>query len=563
MSIKIQESFVGGMNLLSCDTDLEDNQYRIGFNLRNRYDNIEPILSSIYDPAAPQGIIQDGLTFGNYIILFVGGSAWYRLYNATGWRRILGFRMSTTAARYWHVVIPVATTNYVRLSNPTTDGGDVADANGGIRLNNVTSAFSGNLPGLLVQDNISQPQFIFIGNNGLPTARTTQTYAQWEFELDDDTNLVVDKREYVPIGNCMAWVDGILYVVSQDFNYILRSVSGRPLDFVVNVDLDGDKGGDARTTSYSVGTGGISCIRPMSDGSLFVAASNANFAVSKNMTQNSPTLWGEYTFIRKFLFNATCMSDRAIIDSLGDTRFIALTGIRSFNAILQTQNEGRNVLFTSMIQSAFSEILQNSAATAAILWDNYELYALDTIFGPAIAVYDTVNQCWSSFDAQQTGGKRVKFFMIIETAVQRLFAVTEDNKFYTLYQSTSSFDTITLRTGSYTSGSASVNQRLVAIRPVIDEITSNFTITATPVVDNRFKDDTEYEKNVAYEPAVSPLLDQLPDVNTMLYNAYWSINNVQQGYKTACILSWGGSGKLTQYALEFEELQQDNPMPSR
>jgi len=135
-------------------------------------------------------------------------------------------------------------------------------------------------------------------------------------------------------------------------------VSGRPLDFMVNITDAGTAGGDAETTAYSVGVGGISCLRAMSDGSLFVAAGNANFSVSKNMTPNATTLFGEYTFIRKFLFNATCLNDRCILDSLGDTKFIDITGVRSFNAILQTQNEGRNTVFSRMVQSVLEGFTQ-------------------------------------------------------------------------------------------------------------------------------------------------------------------------------------------------------------
>lgn len=552
------------MNLLSADTDLGEDQYRIGFNLRNRYDNLEPVFSSVLDTAAPQGIMQECVTFGNYVILFVGGNAFYRLFNATGWKRIVGFQLSSTAPRLWTCAVPISTTNYVRLSNPTEEAGDVPDAQGGIRQSNIVSGTAqGNSPGLLVQDNINQPQFIFLNGAGLPIVRITRNYAQWRVTYDTATGaMTLDRREYAPIGNCMAWVDGILYVVSRDFNSIYRSVSGRSLDFVVNVTIDGQKGGNADTTSYSVGVGGISCIRPQSDGSLFVAASNANFSVAKNTTPGAPTLWGEYTFIRKFLFNATCMSDRTIIDSIGDTRFISLTGIRSFNAILQTQNEGRNVLFTSMIQSVFSDITQSAVTTAAILYDNYEYYGVDTIFGPALAVYDTVNQCWSSFDLSQTGGSKIKILAKIELSIQRLFAVTEDNKFYTLHQSTAR-DTATVRTGSYKMEDAELNCMLNNIRVVLDNVTENVTITATPIVDNRYKDSTALTKTIRYSAPVTPLTHQLPDINTGLYNAYWTVNNVLQGWKTCCIFEWTGSSQVTQYSMMLTDKGQMNPLPSQ
>jgi hypothetical protein len=560
----VQTSFKGGMNLLSDDTRIQPDQYRIGYNLRNRYDVLEPVYQSVEDMAVPKGIMQEMVTFGNYVILFVGGNAFYRLYNATAWHRIVNFKMDTTAPRLWTAVIPVAVTNYVRLSNPTESAGTTPDAAAGIRLNQVTSAFQGNQPGLLVQDNLNQPLFIFLDpTTGLPDARITQTYGQWSFILSGDTDLTEDKREYVPIGNCMAWVDGILYVTSQDFNFIYRSVSGRPLDFVVNVNLDGTKGGDATTTSYSVGVGGISCIRPMSDGSLFVAASNSNFSVAKNFSNNAPKEWGEYTFIRKFLFNSTCLSDRTIIDSLGDTRFISLTGVRSFNAILQEQNEGRNELFSASIQSVFTGLVQNNRLSAAILYDNYEFYAVNTIFGPALAVYDTINKCWTSFDISQTDGKRIKILVKIELTIQRLFAVTEDNRFFTLYQGTSR-NTAIVRTGSYADPNPGNMHEVKGIRAIISTITESMSVNAMPIVDNRVTKFGNQPKTITYSAPAHPVTDQLPDINTMLYNAYWAVLNGAQGYKTCCVLSWTGNGVLLSYAMEMKEVvPAGNPLTSQ
>ena len=97
----------------------------------------------------------------------------------------------------------------------------------------------------------------------------------------------------------MAWSNGILYIVSQDFNTINRSVNGRPLDFVINVvntlatnaPYTQIPGGDATTTNYSVGVGGITCIRSLSTGGIFVSASGANFAVTLNQTPNAPTIF--------------------------------------------------------------------------------------------------------------------------------------------------------------------------------------------------------------------------------------------------------------------------------
>lgn len=628
MSEYSQYSFQGGMNLQVDDTRLADNQYRCALNLRNRYDILSLIPNSVLDTSAPPGLKQEMVTFGNYIILFIAGKCYYRYYTDTNWTLLLSFGMSPDAPRYWTCEIPVSLTNYIRLANSSSQliSGQglnalyTPNANGGIQLLTLEGAGQGNLPGLLVQDNVSQPQFLFLDDNGVPQCRTTQTFEQWRIGFTDNTNTVVgpaggasdedyDLREYVPIGNSMSWSDGILYMVSQDYSTIFRSVSGRPLDFMVNVTnlltinsstIGGltafwqDGGGNASSTGYSVGVGGITCVRALSTGGIFVSASNANFSVVPNKTPNAPTIFGEYTFIRTFLFNATNLSDRTVIDTLGDTRFIDLVGIRSFNAVEQLQNEGRNSVFSSTIQKALQQklnivdnsskvigtktvnIIQDANYSAAILYDNYELYAINTSLGNVIAVYDTVIGCWSAFDTSQTNGKRIKCFAKIELTVQALYAITEDDELYTLYSGTTNAIPY-LRTNAvnysvrsqYTGLTVRLNDPKVAIklntvRFTLGDITSDCSFSTTSFVDNRqsktgtqTKDITYVPPNVTYNGPI-----QLIDTDTMLYNGLFSTMDCEQGWDVYLILSWTG-GSLIQYSMFMQDLTPVNPMKAQ
>ena len=585
-----QSSFLGGMNLLGDDSRLQPNQYRVGFNLTNRYDVLDPVLSSSKDFAAPPGIKQELVTFGKYVILFVAGKAYYRYYSDTGWKQIPEFGMNPDAPRYWTASIPVADTNYIRIAaTNTVQTKNFSSPGDPINVLSVAGASQGNLPGLLVQDNISQPQFIFLDGLGIPTCRVTQSFDEWHITYTDADNIDIapdgDQREYVPIGNSMVFDDGILYITSPDRGFIYRSVSGRPLDFVVNVTnllADGTTtppftqygGGDAATTSYSVGVGGITVLRSMSSGGIFVAASNANFNVTKNQTPGAPTLFGEYTFNRKFLFNANCLSDRAIFDTLGDTRFIDLTGVRSFNAVEQTQNEGRNTPFTATVQGAFgsdeSPIIQDPTLVAGILYNDYELYALRTTFGPCLAKFDTINQCWSSFDISQTGGKAIKILAKIELDIRRLYAVTEDDQLYALYlgpeTDVSSFRTIGVcanilyENTNIRMANPKNEIKLLNTRAVINKITEDYSVSFTPFVNNRLTASKTVSKTRKYSspsnPSISPT--NLLDIDTQLDNLIFPTPNCAQGWKVFGVFTWS-SGSFTQCSMELEDL---TPMQS-
>lgn len=576
-----QTSFLGGMNLLSDDTRLQPSQYRIGLNVRNRYDVLDEVHSSVLDTALDlyeTGILHELITFGNYLIAFKNGNAYYRLYNDSGWRKILGFGMSKVAPRYWTCVVPLGTTNYVRVAPAASTTSTQSNAFASIQqllTNNAGTVAGGSSPGLLVQDNVNQPMFIYADQNGIQV-RTTKTYDEWGFDYDmADGTMTRDDREYVPIGNLMAYADGVLFVVSPDKSTIFRAVSGRPLDFVINVRSDGDKGGNAWTTSYSVGTGNISALKGMPDGSLFVSAGNANFVLVKNTANNAPLMFGEFLFIRKYVCESTIISDRCIIDSAGDTRFIDLNGVRSFNAIQQFLNEGRNSPFTAAIQLALKDIVQDVAA--AILFDNYELYGINTIFGPAIAVYDTISNCWTSFDVSQTGGKKIKQFAKIELGVQRLYAVTEDDELYALYASPN-YDIGNVMTSAISASmvqgadtiklnNAKNEVKPVDFRLILNRIRQDSVVTLLPIVDNRVSSNIPngITKYITYVNPTNPYsgLIALPDIDTQLTNLYFPMPNCEQGWKASMLIAWTGGGSITQFSMSMKDETPLNPLKTQ
>jgi len=596
-----QKSFRGGMNLLVDDTrptadvegdtsqsryEININQYRIGFNARCRYDVLDPVLSSLEDTSLPEGIKQGILTFGDYVICFVGGYAFFRPITSTGWTQIVGFAMDLNVPRYWFIPIPVAETNYGRLGVAATEVGSttvtgVSNSRAGINAVNVSSAFQGNLPGLLVQDGINQPQFIFLdsNNNNFPSCRVTQMFSEWTLTIDPITLIVsVDNREYVPIGTQMDIYNGILFILAPDGTNIYRSVSGRPLDFVVNVKPDGTAGGDATTTSYSIGTGNISCLKTLSSG-LFVSAGNACFSVTLNTNPTAPTLFGEYTFIRTFLFTAACLSDRAIIDINGDTAFVDVNGLRSFNSILQTQNEGRNSVFSKTVASLFVNVgsngnninvVQNPLNIAAVTFDNYALFAVNTSYGQIIVVYDTISEVYVSLDRSQfptnTG---IKQFALVATEVTALFAITFDDRLIQLYcggLSGTLTDTAIVRFMSVCSQNPKAQIKQKDFRCVLSQFNKDSTATLSTFVDNRLvATDNPQSKSIKYVTP-SPVYNQQPyfqDANSQVQNLYFSTPNCGEGWKVWNVLTWTGGGHITNILTTTVDITPTNPLSSQ
>ena len=569
-----QNAFSGGMNYLLEDTRLAaqaqlqqgntpysvtSSQYRLGFNVRTRFDVVSPIPSSVRDPACPSGLKQALLTVGNYLVVVIAGFAYYRLNTDTGWKQVNGFRMSPNAPRIWFVKVPLTTTLYGRVAGTTTIGANAyADAAAAVTQLTQTESELGNQVGILFQDGVNQPQFMFFNSAGALIARTTQNYSEWDYPLNPATLVLegADKREYVPVGTYMKWYNGVLFIVDNYFRYLYRSVSGRPLDFVVNIDKEGQAGGDATTTSYSVGVENITALENVIGDSLFVAAGqSACFGVSFNQSNVAPKVFGEWTFNRVPLFNANCVSDLGIINILDDNVFIDADGIRSFKAVKELGNDGNNSVFSKSIQGLFTGITQKATVTgdgtdfvAAVVFDNYGVFSVKTIFGYVLVIYDIINKCWVSIDDNQTGGSAVKQFAVTGSDTLQLFAITASNELYCLYSHPTNHDVASVRLGAVCSDDPAQSIKLGEVRCVFTEMTENLAVTASVFVDNRYS--KQLVATINYEtPPANPVVDIGNDVGTQVTNIRFPFIDTAVGWKSFVHLSWVGNATLSNVSI--------------
>src|SRR5256885_6847067 len=325
-----QRSFLGGMNLQVDPTRLQDSEYPLLINGRNRFDVINPIKKPVKALNLPSGNYQGIYAAGNFLIVFIDGKAYYRdVSTSQVFNQVPGINMSSMAEVIFAELVPASTLNFQRI--PAID-----TRNSAIKL---TSPVTGTPQALLIQDGQSQPWVILSDGSTRPTKR----YDDWD-------SVDLTKREYVPIMRQMLWQDGILYGISPDRKFIFRSVSGRPLDFMINIDKDGNKlpteaEGGAMSVAHAVDFDDITALNRLNtpNGSFFVSTRKNSYIVTPNFNDQ---IFGEPTFDTQYLFGTGCLNNFSMIDILGDSALIYFPGVRSFNAILQTFNEGRNAPFS-------------------------------------------------------------------------------------------------------------------------------------------------------------------------------------------------------------------------
>lgn len=509
-----QNSFAGGMNLLANDTAIGPNQYVRAQNVRNRDDGLEAVFDAEEDTTAPKGLKQGIFAYENYVILFNNGAAYVKdiLVESSSWTKITDFAMSISAPYIWAEAVPASTFKYERKLQDAsqingTDLNTVVDITTG--LINATSA------ALVCQDGSSQPWLIF--SDG--TAREAKRYDEWT-KAD---------REYVPIMRQMKYYpSGILFGVAKDGVTLYRSVSGRPIDFVVNVKRDGDKGGDADTVAYSPGVNQITALNVLKSGELFVGTKRTCHPLDLNFNK---TIFAEPTFTNIKTFSSGVVNQHSFLDILTDYLMIDKDGIRSWDAIFNEGNEGRNSLFSRTLAKALANKIQGDATSAAILFDNYAIFSIDTIYGYKLAIYDTLTQLWVSFDDFGIGAIK-QFAIADQSSAPKLYAISS-TKLYTLYSS-SSRATATLYSRAADTSYPNLGTKLDSVYCTFDKSSTNDTAACTAIVDNVEK--STLNGKVYGDSGVDPV-------------KFNFIGTAKRGKKVQAKLTWQNDSKLTQMNL--------------
>lgn len=412
MTTTISE-FRGGMRQ-QFSSDKEDvlKSYQLLINGRVRTNVIEPIKLPVEDTSLPAGLKQGIYSFDSFILAFVAGQLYVRNESITQWSPILGITMSATAPRIYVERIPGSYINFKRTGSTATLA---------------TEAPSRQSPAALIcMDGESQPVLVFPDGS----ARTTSSWVQWS-QLNP---------EYVPIGKFPMMHDGRLYCVIKDpngrFTKIVGSVTGRPTDFVLLVNDDGDKAGadendyGAPALAYSVSYEEITAMARIVtvDGNFLVTTARASYLVEPNYNN---TIAGEPTFSNHPIFAVGAIGPESITDLSGNTAVVSQEGIRTFNGVATLRWEGRNDPIIRNIQNLFTGELQAYGAT--VQFNNYTGFALKTSYGGGIVWWDDTLGQFVALDIY-TGAARITQFAVVNTPnVRDLYFITADNRMFKAY----------------------------------------------------------------------------------------------------------------------------------
>ena len=517
----LQRDFSGGFRLDMDKSKLGESEFFGLINGRSRFSNIQPILCPSQPDGLPAGKYQGVYAADRYAIVFVSGNAYFKDFTnaSAGFVQIEGFSMDATVDYIYATLVPVSSNNYTRTS--------LGNPEDGVSFG---SAVVGSPQVVVVQDGINQPWLILPDGS----SRKAFSYSEWTTSL----------REYVPIGKQMTYSSGRLYIVATDGRTIYRSVTGRPLDFVVAVDTNADQiadteeGGGATKTHFSVDFNSITHISAANagDGALLVTTAKNSYMVTVNY---QTAIYAEPGFNVTPLFSTGAINQFSVVDILGDQALVGFAGIRSFNAAMQLNNEGRNAPFSSRIFKLFEGVVQLDPA--AVTFDDYALFAVDTIYGPAVLVYDTLRQVYNGIDIYEGVGS-IKMFAEVKVLGSRSLLFITDSGLYEAFTGPE-YETLTMVTRAFTSGN--MTYALKAEYVDLDFADVNELVTASLRV---FTDNAPgSSRTFALQPGVQGDGEDIPLPFTQSDNirsVTVKTPSEKAGAQTALYLSWKGNAQL-------------------
>lgn len=541
-----RKSFKAGIDLVSSDTQIAEDSYQWLINARQRYGYTKPIKRHVdLTDDIPAGVKQAIIGIGNILMVFVSGKVYYREQGTTAWNTIPNFLMSTTAEEFYVESVPSSTFNFVRLPS--------ANLKAPIT---VTTDFkvSGTPAGLVVQDGINQPWFIVWDNvNQIFSARVIKNYSQWQ-----NTNVTTVDREYVPIGKQMMYLDGILHVVSSDGQYVMRSITGRPLDFMVNADPSGNKMatetlGGAKTVAYAFDYDPITCIKPSNTAGSFIVGTQKTTRIIS--TDFNVTIFGEPTFTVSATLNSGIVNQQSFQEILGDYAFIDFDGIKTFNAVYQLKFRGRNSNFSLQVSRLLENVKQQKCAS--ICFDNYALFAVDSKYGSIILVYDTLINKWCGFDITECA--QVKQFTVVDDDTKsHLYAITHLNEMFELFADDTDVYAGIMKTPAFVTDQSDIEHKGQYFRPVFNGGSFDGEVTLMEFVDDQESTGVRETKELLVTnggvnyPVRCPII---PSTQQRVENPSFTTSNGLTGKKLTYILIWTNDSSLVEYTIGTSEMK--------
>lgn len=512
-----QGDFSGGLNTQYDSTKTPRNSYPLGVDVEMRRNVVAPRRRHVKQ-TVPSGTKNGLYAVGSQLILFSNGVAYSRDVNtAQYFNRVDGWVDINAAARVYAERIPVT----FNLFNRRAPSVEVTT----LHFNAALSAY---------------PECVLVGNG---TDAEQVIYSDGTAELVGEYDTwTQDNPSYVPIGTVRCFTSDKLFLSSPSGVNLLHSVTGRPTDFVININAAGDKAGDAYTVAAAVSANALTALKAADNGSVIACTAFGTFTVTLDSTF---TLFGEPFLRCKPLFPVGAVNDKSFVNLNGDVAFISFTGIHTFNQTKQDRIESQNEPLGRKIRG----LLQNpQSLTCAVDFDDNALFAVNTIYGRAVLRYDNSLEEFTSLDLSFG---HVRQFAVVNDAVRgpRLFFINESDE---LYEAHAADEKLAGRIylGDWTAPAAGLDSRIDQTVVTFTNILAGGLVRCGLWIDGELRGEQTQTVTIDAPPAGNVSLPKNSRLNTKPLTFQFPSNN--EGKRVGIMIEWDMDAELLDVGLYGE-----------
>jgi len=238
--------------------------------------------------------------------------------------------------------------------------------------------------------------------------------------------------------------------------------------------------------------------------------------------------------------------------------FVDETGLRSLNLIESAGVVSKDDALSAAIYTLFEGITQTSTAVA--FFDNYTFYAVNTVYGYGVVLYDNLRSKFESIDLFPELTSPIKMFCQTNIkGIKTLYFCTADG-FYQYYgsQETAEWQ---FYTREFTSDDPLLHMKIIRFRVVMQDILEDGTLSATPVCDRMKEDTLSVTINKNLDAPIYPLEIPFGHSNKdTTVNHSFVPQNSKQSDKIGFLVTGNFMCELTSLHLHTESKEAKTPM---
>ena len=512
-----QSDFSGGLLTQFDATKTPRNSYPLALDVQMRRNVVKP-RNRHAKQTIPLGTVHGLYAVGSQLYIFIDGQAYVRDVSATEYfGAISGWTVVDPSVRVYAERLPIT----FNLFNRRATSVEVT-----------TLYFNASIA--------AYPECLWVGN-GRDDEQVIYPDGTAEIIGDFDAWTQNDPS-YVPIGTVRVFTADKSFLMSPDGLKLYSSVTGRPTDYVIQINNAGDKVGDANSFYTGISAEAVTALKAADNGTVIATTAFGTFTVTPDY---NTTFYGEPFLRVRPLFPVGAVNDKSFVNLNGDVAFISFTGIHTFNQTKQDRIESSN---EPLGRKIFGLLDNPQSDTCAVDFDDNALFAVNTIYGRGVMVYDNSLEQFTSLDL--SFGHVTQFAVVNDPILgPRLFFINAANELYEAYADDTKL-TGRIYLGDFTAQGAGIDSRIDSVFLTFTNVRAGGQVRCKLWIDGEERGEQVQMVTAESLPAGDDAIPRVSLLNTKQLQFNFAGQN--EGARIGILVEWDADAELTHAALYGE-----------